>query len=150
MCVWKTKKTLISFNRASAVSLRAALAMVLGVEPFATPVPLLAHHAFSAQFDVNTPIKLTGTVTKVEWTNPHVWFYMDVRDEADNVKNWGLEMGGTNGLLRTGWTRTSLKLGDIVTVEGFRARNGTDTGNATVVILVSTGQRLFAAPGQGR
>ena len=108
-----------------------------------------AHHSFTAEFDNTLPLKLTGTVTKVEWTNPHVWFYIDVKDDSGKVTNWGLEMGSPNGLIRTGWSRTSMKPGDEVTIEGFKARNGTPNGSATSVMLASTGQRLFAGQVQG-
>ena len=111
---------------------------------------LLAHHSFAAEFDDKQPLKLTGTLTKVEWTNPHVWFYFDVKDDTGNVTNWGMEMGGPNGLLRAGWTRNSMKAGDVVTVDGFKARSGKPLGNATSVVLASTGQKLFAASSQGQ
>ena len=113
-------------------------------------VPVAAHHAFAAEFDVDKPVKLTGAVTKVEWTNPHTWFYIDVTDETGKVTNWGLEMGSPNGLMRAGWTRNSMKIGDIVTVEASRAKNGSSNGNARAVTLKSTGQRLFAASSQGQ
>jgi len=111
-------------------------------------VPALAHHSFAAEFDIKEPLKMTGTVTKLEWTNPHVWFYIDVRDDGGKVTSWGMEMGGPNGLLRSGWTRTSMKVGDVVTVDGFKARNGTPNGNATSVVMTGTGQKLFAASSQ--
>ena len=109
-----------------------------------------AHHSFAAEFDAKQPITLTGTVTKVEWTNPHVWFYIDVKDASGKVTNWGMEMGGPNGLLRAGWTRNSMKAGDVVTVDGFKARSGNPIGNATSVAMASTGQKLFAASSQGQ
>jgi hypothetical protein len=112
--------------------------------------PALAHHSFAAEFDSKQPITLTGTVTKVEWTNPHVWFYMDVKEAGGKVTNWGLEMGGPNGLLRAGWTRTSMQPGDVVTVDGFKARSGEPVGNATSVMLTSSGKKLFAASSQGQ
>lgn len=109
----------------------------------------LAHHAFVAEFDANKPITITGTVTKIEWTNPHTWFYMDVKDAAGHAKNWGLEMGSPNGLLRAGWTRDSMKPGDVVTVEGFLSRRVDHIANARTVTLTATGQRLFAASSGG-
>ena len=103
-----------------------------------------AHHSFAAEFDANQPIKLTGTVTKVEWTNPHIWFFMDVKNQDGSVTNWGFEMAGTSQLLRAGWKRDSMKIGDVVTVDARRARDGTDHANAQNVTLANTGQRLFA------
>jgi len=112
--------------------------------------PVLAHHAFAAEFDEKKPITLTGVVTKVEWTNPHTWFYIDVKDESGKVTNWGFEMGSPNGLMRAGWTRNSMKIGDVITVEAWRARDGSSIANAKVITLGSTGQRLFAASSQGQ
>ena len=107
-----------------------------------------AHHSFSAEFDARQPFKLTGTVTKVEWANPHVFFHVDIVDEkTGGTTNWAFEMGNVNALMRAGWTRTSLKAGDRVTVEGSRARDGSPLGNAATVVLASTGQRLFTAQG---
>lgn len=120
-------------------------AAIVGLGLLAAAVPAIAHHSFAAEFDSTKPVKVTGTITKVEWANPHVWFYVDVKDETGKITNWAMEMGGPNGLVRAGWTRNSMKAGDIVTVDGFRARNGTSTGNATAVVLTNTGQRLFAA-----
>ena len=110
-------------------------------------VPAIAHHSFAAEFDAAKPIKLTGSVTKVEWMNPHTYFYIDVKDEKGSVTNWGLEMGSPNGLMRQGWTRNSMKIGDEVTVEGSAAKDGSNIGNARSVTL-STGTRLFAASSQ--
>ena len=103
---------------------------------------LQAHHSFAAEFDSTKPIKLTGVVTKVEWTNPHVWFYVNVKDEkTGEVTNWGAEMGPPHGLQRRGWRRETLKIGEQVTVEGSLAKNGSKRMNARSVLLVSTGGR---------
>jgi hypothetical protein len=126
---------------------RIAVLLVAGSSLLTAP-PTGAHHSFAAEFDANKPIDLRGTVTKIEWMNPHVYFYMDVADPAGTVVNWGMEMGSPNGLMRAGWTRHTLKVGDVVAVEGSRAKDGSYVGNARVVILAATGRRLFAASSQ--
>jgi hypothetical protein len=102
-----------------------------------------AHHSFSAEFDRNLPITVTGTVTKVEWMNPHARFYVDAKDEAGKVVNWDFELASPNGLMRRGWTRNSMKIGDVVTVTGSRAKNNPLVGNASTVTLAD-GKKLFA------
>jgi uncharacterized protein DUF6152 len=112
--------------------------------------PLLAHHAFAAEFDAAKPFSFTGTVTKVAWTNPHAWLYVDVVDEpTKRATNWAIELNSPNGLMRAGWTRNTLKVGDVVIVDGSRAKDGSPTGNARSVVMTSTGQRLFAGSSQG-
>ena len=119
-------------------------AVVLGMALLLAARSVVAHHAFSAEFDSDKPVKLTGLVTKLDWTNPHAWIYVDVKDEAGQIANWGFELASPNGLMRNGWTRLSLKPGDEVTVEGSRAKNGTTVANAQAVVLTKTGKRLFA------
>ena len=104
----------------------------------------IAHHSFAAEFDADSPIDLTGIVTSVKWSNPHTFFYIDVENEDGDWENWALELGSPNGLMRRGWTRNSLKVGDTVSVAGSRARDGSLKGNAREVVLAS-GQQLFNA-----
>jgi hypothetical protein len=130
--------------------MRRLLLFVAGLTLLASAAPLFAHHSFAAEFDANKPANMTGTITKVEWMNPHVWFYMDVKDETGKVSNWGFEMGSPNGLMRAGWSRNSMKVGDQVTVEGSRAKDGSNHVNARSVTLATTGQKLFAASSQGQ
>ena len=134
----------------------------------ASITPLKAHHSFAAEFDANKEVKATGKVTKVEWMNPHAWFYVDVGelcegpagsgksnswkcaklDATQKNGEWGFELASPNGLMRLGWTRKSLQIGDVVTVEGTRAKDGGAKGNARSV-MTNTGQRLFAGSSQG-
>jgi hypothetical protein len=143
--VWRKELSLeVCSMRTKFAAVIAGLAMLVAVRP------LVAHHSFAAEFDSSKPFKYTGTVTKVEWMNPHTYFYIDVKDEkSGKVDNWAMEMGSPNGLMRAGWTRNTMKIGDVVTVEGSKAKDGSNTGNARSVILASTGQRLFAASSQG-
>ena len=129
--------------RRTSISAIVAIALVAAV----TPAP--AHHSFSAEFDVTKPFKLTGIITKVSWANPHTFFYIDVTDQkTGKVTNWSMEMGNPNALMREGWTRSTMKIGDTVSVEGSLARDGSAYGNARVVVLVATGQRLFTGSSQ--
>jgi hypothetical protein len=104
--------------------------------------PAVAHHSFAAEFDAAKALKFSGTVTKVQWRNPHTYFFVDVKGEDGKIQNWAMELGSPNVLMRRGWTRDSLKIGDQVTVEGSRARDMTFKGNATSVQMAD-GKRLF-------
>jgi len=113
-----------------------------------TASTLQAHHSFAAQYDANKPVTLVGTVTKVEWTNPHARFYVDVKDDKGVVTSWNLELASPNVLRRNGWTRTSLNVGDEVTVDGSLAKNGSKMANARVVTLAD-GRKVFAGSSGG-
>jgi len=128
----------------------AVLCSVAVLALAAGSMPAAAHHSFAAEYDSAKPIKLTGKVTKVEWYNPHVFFYIDVKDEKTNATaNWAAEMNSPNSLMRLGWTRDSMKLEDVVTVEGSLAKDGSNLLNARTVVLTKTGQRLFAGSSEG-
>src|SRR5664279_1507110 len=104
--------------------------IVAGLGLLLWSVPMLAHHSFAAEYDSAKPITLTGTVTNVEWMNPHARFYIDVKDEKGEVSNWELELGSPNGLMRQGWTRNSMKIGDSIQVGGSLAKDGSNLANA--------------------
>ena len=112
------------------------------------PHTVIGHHSFDAEFDRNKPVTLKGSVTRVDWGNPHIWVFMDVKDETGKVSNWGVEGGAPNALFRNGWRKDSLKVGDIVTVEGFRGRDGSQRANANRVTLPD-GRRVFAGSSIG-
>lgn len=127
------------------MKLQIALAGLL----LAAVVPLRAHHSFGAEYDANAPLALTGTVTNVEWTNPHSFFYLDVKDKDGKVSNWKLEGFPPNVLYRTGWKKgVTLKTGDVVSVTGWRARDGGDWGHSREVTF-QDGKKLFFGPPAG-
>ena len=123
--------------------MKTRIAVLLAGIGLLAAVPVWAHHSFAAEYDRNKPISLTGTVTKVEWMNPHARFYVDVKDDAGKVTNWEFELGSPNGLMRMGWTRNSLKPGDVVSIEGSQAKDGANLVNARTVKL-SDGRKVFA------
>ena len=111
----------------------------------ATVAPMWAHHSFAAEYDSSKPVTMTGAVTKIDWANPHVYFFIDVKDEATGkVTNWAFEMGAPAVLQRSGWRRSSVKIGDIVTVTGTLAKDASNHGNARSVTLTLTGEKLGA------
>ena len=122
--------------------------LMLGIGLAIMSRPTEAHHSFAAEFDAAKPFKLTGAVTQVVWANPHAWLHIDVVDAATNkVTNWAVELNSPNALMRAGWTRNTLSVGDVITVEGSLAKDGPPTGNARSV-TTSSGQKLFAGSSQ--
>ena len=116
----------------------------------AAGTPAVAHHSFPAEFDITKPVTLVGTVTKLEWTNPHAYVFIDVHDaQTGAVTNWEIEMGSPNGLTRLGWTRNLLKPGDGVTIEGSLGRHKPNLANARSVVMTATGKKLGAASSEG-
>jgi len=124
-----------------------AMALIVGA---LVARPLSAHHSFAAEYDSNKPVNVKGAVTKIEWNNPHVYFYIDVRDEkTGKVTNWAFEMGAPAVIQRSGWKRNTMKIGDMVIVTGSQAKSGRPHGNARTVTMASTGQRLGAGSSEG-
>ena len=124
--------------------MRAKLAILIACAGMlATAVPVFAHHSFAAEYDASKPVELHGTVTKMEWTNPHARIYLAVKDANGTVTEWNLELASPNVLSRNGWTRHSLKEGDVVTVSGSRAKDGNTMANARTVVLAD-GKKVFA------
>src|ERR1043166_4048487 len=112
--------------------------------------PAAAHHSFAAEFDITRPVTLAGKVTKIEWTNPHAYLFVDVTDaQTGAVTNWEIEMGSPNGLTHLGWTRNMVKAGDMVTIEGSLGRNKPTLANARSVVMTETGKKLGAASSEG-
>jgi len=137
----------IRFIRSYFMKIRVLAVLVLAMV-VASAMPVLAHHSFAAEFDTTKPVNLVGVVTKVEWMNPHTYFYIDVKDaETGQVTNWACEMGSPNGLTRQGWTRNTLHIGLVVTMEGTRAKDGSNRANARNVLV--DGKKLGAASSEG-
>ena len=129
--------------------MKAKLAVVVaGMGLVVAWAPAIAHHSFAAEYDASKPITLKGAVTRIEWTNPHARFYIDVKDDRGTVTNWNLELASPNVLTRQGWTRKSLEVGDQITVEGSLAKDGSKMANARIVTLAN-GKRVFAGSSGG-
>jgi DNA/RNA endonuclease YhcR with UshA esterase domain len=124
------------------MSIRPAI-LLTSIAFLLAALPVSAHHSFAAQYDRQKSVTLKGKVTKVEWANPHVYFYIDVTDESGTLATWAVENGPPTSLFREGWRKDTLKPGDLVTVEGFRAKDGSNTANARSVVL-SDGRKVFA------
>lgn len=125
--------------------MRAVFPVFVSVAWLLAAAPAVPHHSFAAVFDINRPIELTGTVSRLQWTNPHAWIYIDVEDADGNVQTWSVELLGINTLLKQGWTPNILKPGDAVHVKGFGARDGSTSGNASVFTMIDTGEQLWVS-----
>lgn len=119
--------------------------LIAGVAALFASACAQAHHAFSAEFDVSRPVNLTGQVVEIEWTNPHAWMHIETQDNRGNVQRWAVELVGINGLVRFGFTRKTVKIGDVLTIAGFGARNGSPTANASSITRAKTGETLWAS-----
>ncbi len=115
--------------------MQARLSVLLTAAVLVVCVPVNAHHSFAAVFDVDSPVAVSGMVTKVEWMNPHAWIYIDVEDDDGGSENWAFELGSPNGLMRRGWTRKSIQVGDAISVTGYRARDGSIRGNVKSIVI---------------
>lgn len=128
-------------SKTKQIGFLPAAAVTLGL--MAATAPAFAHHSFAAEYDAKKPVTLTGVVTKVQWTNPHARFDISVKDESGGMTTWEFELGSPNGLMRRGWSRSSLKPGDTVTVTGYLAKDGSKLANARSVSLAD-GRKIFA------
>ena len=124
------------------------MALTFGLLIVTAPV-LVAHHSFAAEYDANQPVKVTGVVTRVDWTNPHIWFFVDVKDQQGKVTNWGFSGGPPGVLQRRGISKTALKAGDTVVVEGFRARDGSNNASGGRVTFPD-GRSVFTASNEDK
>jgi hypothetical protein len=124
---------------------RAVVSWILVSALLLSAAPAVAHHAFATEFDAAKQVTMKGIVTKIDWVNPHVWFYLNIKKENGTIENWGFEMGGPNSLRNSGWTKETMKIGDELVVEGFLARNGSRNVNAKNVTMAATGKKLGAA-----
>ena len=129
--------------------MKTRIALLLASAFLAAAAPLAAHHSFAAEYDGTKPVKVTGTLTKVEWTNPHIWFYLDVKDEAGKLTHWGFSAAPPGVLLRRGIRKDALKVGSIINVEGFRARDGSNNASGGTVTFAD-GRQVFTAANEDK
>ena len=122
---------------------------ILGLGLLLAPPPAVAHHAFSAEFDADRPLQLLGTVTRTEWINPHSWIHIDVEDEDGSVKSWAIECGAPNALIRRGLNKNSVPAGTVLVVDGFGAKDGSNTANARDITLPDGSQFYVGSSGTG-
>ena len=138
-------RTRVPASTSSAAAARLLLcAGLLVASVVLAATPLAAHHSFAAEYDSNQPVKVTGVLTRVEWTNPHIWFYLDVKDDKGNVTTWGFSAGPPGVLQRRGIPKSVLKIGDTIVVEGFRARDGSTNASGGSVTFTD-GRRVLTA-----
>jgi hypothetical protein len=131
--------------------MHAKVCMIVAVAALLGPTPVAAHHAFAAEFDSDKPVKVKGSVTKVEWVNPHAWIYVDVKGDDGKVVNWHFELGPPNALFRLGWKKDAIPEGTQVEISGYRAKSGENVGNGRSITLPD-GRELFSGgsgPGEG-
>jgi hypothetical protein len=110
--------------------------------------PVLPHHSFAAEFDLNRPVELTGTVSRIQWTNPHAWIHVDVEADNGSIQTWAIELLGINTLVRRGWTRETVQPGEVISVIGYGARDGSTAANATTVTRTDSGEMLWDSRAQ--
>jgi hypothetical protein len=115
--------------------MKAKISLLFASSLLAVGIPVNAHHSFAAVFDAQQTVEKSGTVTEVEWMNPHAWIYIDVEEDDGETINWAFELGSPNGLIRRGWTRGTVKVGDVISINGYRARDGSNRGNVKSIKL---------------